>query len=140
MIVTALRGVACRRPILTFTATTSGIGIGYLQFNSEKKPSSIPRNHYDAAAIEKYWSERPLSAVRRVVSIATELGPVACEYLYKFHVRPKLIGEPATAEEKEGEVRELSKKLRCVLTTLGPSFIKVSSFVLQSIRLVYCPS
>ena len=127
-----LKSTIRRRPWTTLTVSTASTIGGYLavrEYSNEAiSPITIPRHRYDATSIENYWSQRPLSAVRRVVSIVGELGPVAAEYLYRFHLRPKLRFEPST--DREAEVRELAQKLRGALTKLGPTFIKVNLILL----------
>ena len=135
MIFTTLKGVASRRPLSTITAATTASSLSYafyIEHGNSKPTSYIPRHHYDAIAIEKYWTERPLSAARRIIDIACELGPVAVEYLYKFHLRPRLfVGSECNnlrceaIGSDEDETRQLSQKLRDALTNLGPTFIKV---------------
>ncbi|KAL7431541.1 hypothetical protein ACHAXH_001518 [Discostella pseudostelligera] len=80
--------------------------------------------------------------MKRLVSIAVELGPVTCEYMIDFHFRPWLRrslslslvdAEADNAEEvveeeriqKHEMERSLSSRLRSSLTKLGPTFIKV---------------
>jgi predicted unusual protein kinase regulating ubiquinone biosynthesis (AarF/ABC1/UbiB family) len=161
MIFNTLRSAASHRPVLTLTTTSSAAGIGYLGYiewrsttsSASNQPlSAIPRDCYDATAIEKYWEARPLSAIRRVINIACELGPVAFEYVYKFHLQPKLLNIATShhhdesprrneaqcasrvvpmsisteiPDDKHAQERELSQKLRKALTNLGPTFIKV---------------
>ncbi|KAL3797732.1 hypothetical protein HJC23_000277 [Cyclotella cryptica] len=95
-----LRVIASRRPLVALTVSTSVGGIsylGYLEWSSASSAassnqlSSIPRDCYDVHAIQKYWEARPISAVRRVIRIACELSPVACEYVYKFHLWPRMV-------------------------------------------------
>ncbi len=97
--------------------------------------TSIPQCHYDPHAIARYWEQRPISVVMRLVKIVAELGPVACDYVLDFQLRPWLRRSltVANAEEdvKQEQTRKrelesrLSSKLRSSLTRLGPSFIKV---------------
>lgn len=82
--------------------------------------------------------------MKRLVSIAVELGPVTCEYMIDFHLRPwlrrslslALVDAEAAADDAEELLEEertqkhemersLSSKLRSSLTKLGPTFIKV---------------
>ena len=87
--------------------------------------------------------------MKRLMSIAYELGPVAGEYLMEFQIRPWVHGllnvedDDATMEvEKKRKKHELesslSQKLRSSLTHLGPTFIKVGyGLSCQSFKL--CP-
>lgn len=86
---------ARRRPLSSLTATTALTTLGYASYveytaGKSKTLQSIPRDRYDADAIANYWSERPISGLKRLLSIGTELAPVAGEYLYKFHLRPRI--------------------------------------------------
>ena len=50
----------------------------------------LPRDRYDPDAVARHWGRRPVSVVRRLASIALELGPVAGRYLAEFHALPRL--------------------------------------------------
>ena len=73
--------------------------------------------------------------MKRLISVAYELGPLAGEYVIRFHFTPWLCnslnaGEnEETTESKQSKQEELevklSQKLRDSLTKLGPTFVKV---------------
>lgn len=148
------RQIIFRRPLSSLTASISVGALGYANYlewrasNSNNQSSSsavqksIPRCHYDPHSIASYWEQRPISVMKRLVSIAVELGPVTCEYMIDFHFRPWLRrslslslvdAEADNAEEvveeeriqKHEMERSLSSRLRSSLTKLGPTFIKV---------------
>jgi aarF domain-containing kinase len=65
--------------------------------------------------------------VKRLVNIFHELGPVAIEYIFEFHIRPRF--QQSTVASSSLDVRKqleinLSRKLRSSLTALGPTFVK----------------
>ena len=73
--------------------------------------------------------------MKRLVNIVVELGPVACDYVIDFQLRPWFRRSMALAnaeeESEEERIRKheleriLSSNLRSSLTRLGPTFIKV---------------
>ena len=149
MIAQTLRQTIRQRPITTFAVTTSTTALGYAtyrEYNANKNDiqlsQAIPRNHYDATAIASYWEQRPISIVKRLMNIVCELGPVAGEYVYEFHLKPWIDNEllssgnndatttatTLTLEQMQQQQElqsELSIKLRTSLTNLGPTFVKV---------------
>lgn len=142
MIAQTLRQTIRRRPFLSFSAaaklttTIGGLGYaGYREYNAKDDLSIIPRNYYDPNAIASYWEQRPISIMKRILSVAYELGPLAGEYVIRFHFTPWLCnslnaGEnEETTESKQSKQEELevklSQKLRDSLTKLGPTFVKV---------------
>ena len=135
-----------RRPFSSVAATSTVTAVGYANYvewrtnqqqSSSSIETSIPRDHYDGDSIATYWEHRPVTIVKRLFSILSELGPVAGEYLYSFHLRPWAVEKISNAdgkgnqqvgvnlEHKRQMEIDLSRKLRSALTHLGPTFIKV---------------
>ena len=77
---------------------------------------SLPRA-YNREALHDYWSGRPITATKRLVTVAYELGPRLGAYLRDFRVTT----ENYHNQELQG-IHAL--KLRQALTTLGPAFVK----------------
>jgi len=143
-----IRQTAQRRPITSFVATASLTAFGYasyIEWKADRKLSeddhnlqSIPRNHYDPNAIANYWEQRPISVAKRVCGIISELGPVAGEYVWRFHCQPwvgakleriadgfrdlrgNLIGEPA-CEDRLGNGTNNSGNTQCDSARLDSS-------------------
>mmetsp|Transcript_22244 Transcript_22244/g.53893 ORF Transcript_22244/g.53893 Transcript_22244/m.53893 type:complete len:597 (-) Transcript_22244:79-1869(-) len=134
---TLFRHTVRRRPISSLTATVSVAAFGYANYREWKANddlTTIPRDHYDSDAIASYWEQRPISIMKRLMSIASGLGPVAGGYLLEFHLRPwisrslDLEDDATTVEGKRAKQileSELSQKLRSSLTELGPTFVKI---------------
>ena len=121
-----------RRPLTSLASATAISGIGYANYieweSNRRHEHSLPRDRYDASAISEYWDGRPISVVRRLVNIVHELSPVAAEYVFEFHVRPRF-QQSTVASSSSLDIRKqlevnLSRKLRSSLTTLGPTFVK----------------
>ena len=121
-----------RRPLTSLASATAVSGIGYANYieweSNRRHEHSLPRDRYDASAISEYWDGRPISVVRRLVNIVHELSPVAAEYVFEFHVRPRF-QQSTVASSSSLDIRKqlevnLSRKLRSSLTTLGPTFVK----------------
>jgi len=121
-----------RRPLTSLASATAVSGIGYANYieweSNRRHEQSLPRDRYDASAISEYWDGRPISVVRRLVNIVHELSPVAAEYIFEFHVRPRF-QQSTVASSSSLDIRKrlevnLSRKLRSSLTTLGPTFVK----------------
>lgn len=144
-----VRKIILRRPVSSLAASTSICVLGFANYlewsanidrssstaDAKANATSIPRCHYDPHSIALYWEQRPISVVKRLVKIVAELGPVACDYVMDFQLKPWLRRSlaVATVEEdvKQDRIRRhelesrLSSKLRSSLTRLGPTFIKV---------------
>ena len=131
-----IRQIILRRPFSSLAASTSIGAIGYANYREQRADNTIiPRCHYHPHSIASYWEQRPISVMKRLVNIVVELGPVACDYVIDFQLRPWFRRSMALAnaeEESEEErirkhelERTLSSKLRSSLTRLGPTFIKV---------------
>lgn len=67
--------------------------------------------------------------MKRLANIVVELGPVACDFVIDFHLKPWFRRLANTEEEERIQKYELesrlSIKLRSSLTRLGPTFIKI---------------
>lgn len=112
------------RPIFSFLTSTAVTGTAYtysVEYSSEinASPSTLPRN-YDREAIAQYWSQKPVSVISRITTVAYEVLPLISSYIIDFKLFPSL--EETTRKELE---TQHAKELRLALTRLGPAFIKL---------------
>eukprot|EP00756_Hemistasia_phaeocysticola_P060831 Hpha_TRINITY_DN4355_c0_g1::TRINITY_DN4355_c0_g1_i1::g.50150::m.50150/K08869/ADCK, ABC1; aarF domain-containing kinase len=117
---TAVLGLAC---------SYAG-GVEYRARHADEGAARELPRAYDREAINAYWSERPVSVVHRLATIAYELGPRALSYFYDFHLARRADGdsddsEGAFTDEEVRLQREHATKLRAALTRLGPAFVKI---------------
>lgn len=85
--------------------------------NTEKIPT-LPRV-YSKEALNDYWTARPVSTVKRLVTVTSELAPRFGAYLWDFHIAPP--EDNTNAEELQSFH---ASKLKEALTRLGPAFVK----------------
>lgn len=86
----------------------------YIEYQSEQQDNLLPRV-YNREALHQYWSRRPVTAAKRLLTVASELGPRLGAYVWNFHVQPCGGTELQTVH---------TAKLREALTRLGPAFVK----------------
>lgn len=91
-------------------------------------PPTLPRM-YNCDAIEEYWSARPVTVVRRLADIATELSPLLWACIRDFKLESSLNNVNEKDKRSHDETSALQKQharaLRDALTRLGPAFIKM---------------
>ncbi|KAL7580034.1 hypothetical protein ACA910_005019 [Epithemia clementina (nom. ined.)] len=101
---------------------TGVIGGAFLtEYRSEQKngtENSLPRE-YDWGKIDHYWNARPVSTVKRLVSILYELGPVGVYYVKDF-----VLFKPESPDAAIALEVKHAAGLRDALTNLGPAFVK----------------
>ena len=114
------------RPIFSLFTSTAVTGTAYTYsveyyYSLEKQlsPATLPRN-YDREAIAQYWSQKPVSVISRIYTIAYEVLPLISSYIIDFKLFPS--AEETTRKELE---LQHAKELRLALTRLGPAFIKL---------------
>jgi predicted unusual protein kinase regulating ubiquinone biosynthesis (AarF/ABC1/UbiB family) len=93
------------------------VGVAYahfIEYQSEKQENLLPRE-YSREALHQYWSGRPVTAAKRLLTVASELGPRLGAYVWDFHVQPCGGTELQSMH---------AVKLREALTRLGPAFVK----------------
>ena len=99
---------------------------------------AVPTDRFDPRAVSEYWSNRPVSVAWRLGAVACGLGPVVCDYIASYQIRPRLAplwtaggdssGGRNGNENEDEELRRqtaLARKLPSALTNLGPTFVKV---------------
>lgn len=91
----------------------------------KEPPITLPRV-YSRQAIEDYWSQRPISIVRRLGQVVIQLGPIWVRYIGHKHSPFASKSNPHTMDVQlqEQVIRTLAKDLKEALTNLGPAWIK----------------
>jgi hypothetical protein len=147
-----------RRPLLSSSVitVTGGLGVaGFIEWhsweaerrywesmNSSSKGDAVPHvtllpREYNAQVIREYWTHRPLSAMARLGTVASELLPLAALYMRDFVLFPPTPPthneydssvEMTTAAQQQQQKTQLQKHhavlWRQALTRLGPAFVK----------------
>jgi len=124
-----------RRPLMLVSSGAIGCLVtnaSYVEWYSEhyQDETTLPRN-YDSEIIANYWERRPISVVRRLTTILSEMCPIVWSYYRDFKLFPvvdrsatSLENVPFTSDEIELQ-QQHAKELRQALTRLGPLFIKL---------------
>lgn len=116
-----------KRPLSSLSAATVATGLSYASYTewqANRREAqhadgslSLPRE-YDRTALHSYWSQRPVTVLKRLVTVASELGPCVGMYVWDFKIM----------EEDEDTVEQLQQahavRLKNALTSLGPAFVK----------------
>ena len=90
---------------------------GIAQIAHHPDVPSLPRV-YNKETLNDYWSRRPITTAKRLVTVTSELAPRLGAYLWDFHIAPP-------DGDSNEELQSLHAcKLKEALTRLGPAFVK----------------
>jgi aarF domain-containing kinase len=87
----------------------------FVEYQSKQDEKKVLPRVYNREALHQYWSGRPVSAVKRLITVVSELAPRLGAYVWDFHVQPS---EDTLLQSVH------AAKLREALTRLGPAFVK----------------
>lgn len=106
-----------KRPLASLSlvgATGATSYAHFVEYQSEQQENLLPRV-YNREALHQYWSGRPVTAAKRLLTVASELAPRLGAYVWDFHLQPSGDTELQSVH---------AVKLRQALTRLGPAFVK----------------
>ena len=84
---------------------------------NSKEVNSLP-TEYDIPAIQRYWQKRPAEVVLRMTEVVLAFSPYIFKlFIWEYMIRRKI-------RKHEGLQHKYAVKLREILTSLGPCFIK----------------
>lgn len=103
----------------------------YGLYRESTATSALPAS-YEWSAIQRYWSDRPLSTISRMGSIVYHLTPIAVQYCLLSNKKKNLNTPNHHDDTHSTETQHLEEALRLLamtvrdrLTQLGPAFIKI---------------
>ena len=95
--------------------------------NNGETVAYLPRV-YDKQMMDQYWDGRPYTVIFRISQIMMELIPIISSYIYDFHIqtnnKTNTDTNTNTSQEHLSLQRYHAKRLKNVLTRLGPAFVK----------------
>lgn len=115
-----------RRPLASLSVATVTTGLVYA-YGTESHANrqeelgfspALPR-HYNRSALHAYWLKRPVTVLKRLGTVATELGPCIGAYVWDFRLFSPAKQDVANELQQVHAVR-----LKDTLTRLGPAFVK----------------
>ena len=107
-----------RRPILSVATGVTSYAFALEEYSNQvqgRDASLILSRKYDSELIQKYWSNRPVTVLKRVLEILNETLPIAFSVFMDWD----------TLGNNHDLQHQYALKVKESLTKLGPAFVKV---------------